>query len=101
MAETTGCPKPNVMKSTPLRRVSDKQKRELALHGKLKKELMEETEGHCQTCGTTGDWRGLSLSHIIPLSRGGKTDRDNCILECYPDHEKSEKKPELRVHRGE
>ena len=79
-----------------MKRVSPKQSAELRLRRKLKRELMIETEEHCQTCHSTGDWRGLSLSHIIPLSRGGKTTRENCPLECYPCHEKYEKKPELR-----
>ena len=79
------------MKKTPLRRVSSKQKKELVLRSKLKKELLEEQiaeHGYtfCMTCKTRGDWRGLSLSHIIPLSRGGKTERGNVIIECYPCH---------------
>ncbi len=84
------------MRKTPLRKISDKQKIELAKRRKLKQELIAETGGRCQTCGGTGDWRGLSLSHKIPLSRGGKTTRENAILECYPCHELYEKKPELR-----
>ena len=84
------------MKRTPLRQVSNKQKVELARRAKLKKEYIEETGGHCHTCGSTGDWRGLSLSHIIPLSRGGQTTRENTRLECFPCHLKFEKKPELR-----
>ena len=85
------------LKKTPLRQVSSKQKTELARRSKLKQEYMVRTEGHCMTCGSTGDWRGLSLSHIVPLSRGGKTTRENTLLECYPCHEKYEKKPELRA----
>jgi|SRR3990167_2342364 len=41
-------------------------------------------------------WRGISLSHIIPLSRGGKTCKGNCLLECYVCHEIYEKHPERR-----
>ena len=49
------------------------------------------------TCDDTNrDWRGITLSHIIALSQGGKTERGNCILECFPDHEKYEKKWWLR-----
>ena len=82
---------------TPLRKVSPKQRAELEKRRVLKAELIAEQEyPHCMTCGGTGDWRGLSLSHIVALSRGGKTTRDNCPLECYPCHEKFEKKPELR-----
>jgi hypothetical protein len=78
------------MKQSPQRR------RELALHSKLKRELIDQYGECCQTCGSTGDWRGISLSHIIALGRGGKTERGNLILECGPDHERYEKKPELR-----
>ncbi|KKN60084.1 hypothetical protein LCGC14_0535530 [marine sediment metagenome] len=89
------------MKWNGLKRVSNKQKKEVALRSKLKKELLEEQIAEhgftfCMTCGGPGDWRGLSLSHIIPLSRGGKTERGNVIIECYPDHQRFEKKPELR-----
>ena len=89
------------MKKTPLNRVSSKQSKELALRSKLKKQMMDEQVeergySYCMTCDTTGDWRGLSLSHIIALSRGGKTERGNLLIECYPCHSRFEKKPELR-----
>lgn len=75
------------MKRTPLNKVSDKQKKELALRLKLKAELIAECGDHCMTChDRRRDWRGLSLSHIIPLSRGGKTTRENLLLECLPCH---------------
>lgn len=86
------------MKLTPIKKISDKQKEELALRSKLKRELIAEFGEHCMTCGDKNrDWRGISLSHVVPLSRGGKTTRGNCLLECYPCHEKFEKKPELRA----
>ena len=85
------------MKKTPINRVSDKQKIELALRSRIKRELIKEYGEHCMTCGDRRrDWRGISLSHIIPLSRGGKTTRGNTLLECYPCHEDYEKRPELR-----
>ena len=84
------------MKKTPINRVSDKQKIELALRSRIKRELIKEYGKHCMTCGSTGDWRGLSLSHIIPLGRGGKTTRVNCLLECLVCHTRFEKRPELR-----
>ena len=81
------------MKRVPLNKVSPKQRAELALRSNLKKELIAEQEyPHCMTCGTTRDWRGLSLSHIVALSRGGKTERGNCEILCYPCHELVEKK---------
>jgi len=85
----------------PIRKVSDKQKLELALRRKLKRKLMAEYGEHCMTCNDKyRDWRGISLSHIIPLGRLGKTTRENCLLECYPCHEKYEKRPDLRNTRA-
>lgn len=80
-----------------IRRVSEKQAHELKLRALVKRELIEEHGNICMTCNNLKrDWRGLSLSHIIPLGRGGKTDKTNCILECYPCHELYEKLPENR-----
>ena len=81
------------MKKTPQQK---RRQQELTLRAKLKRELIEESNGRCQTCGSTGDFRGISLSHIIALSRGGRTERKNCLAECLPDHTRYEKKPELR-----
>ena len=72
------------------------RRKEIALRSRLKKELMAECEMCCQSCGTAGDFRGLSLSHIIALSRGGKTTKENCLIECLVCHQKYEKRPELR-----
>ena len=78
-------------------RLTPEYRKELALRSRLKKELIAEMEfPHCQACGGNGDIWGLSLAHIIPLSRGGETSRENCLIECYPCHEKYEKKPGLR-----
>ncbi len=74
------------MKRSAPRRISAKQRIELARRARLKRDLIAEYGNHCMTCGGNGDWRGISLSHIIALSQGGLTTRDNCILECYPDH---------------
>jgi len=82
--------------NSTINKVSDKQEIELALRQKIKAELTKEFGSHCMTCGKLPDWRGISLSHIIPLSRGGKTERGNVLLECYVCHTKYEKHPELR-----
>jgi len=74
------------MKRTPIRRVSDKQKAELALRRKLKAELIAEFGDDCMHCGGRPDWRGIQLIHKIPLSRGGKTSRENCRIWCAPCH---------------
>ncbi len=82
----------------PINKVSDKQKIELALRKKLKQDLIAEYGNHCQTCHDLNrDWRGITLSHIVPLGRGGKTVRSNVLLECFPDHELYEGHPEKRV----
>ena len=86
----------------PLNKVSKKQAKELALRSKLKKELLEEQlqdKGfvYCVTCNNLHlDFRGLSLSHIVALSRGGKTERGNLEILCGKCHTHYEKKPELR-----
>ena len=85
------------MRHSGIRKISNKQERELILRGKLRMELADKYGESCMTCGGKNkDWRGISLSHIIPLSRGGKTSEENCLLECYPDHELYEKHPERR-----
>ena len=84
------------MKRTRLNPVSKKQSRELMLRSRLKKELIEEVGNLCMTCGSNGGILGLSLSHKIPLSRGGQTDRNNCLIECDDCHRKYEKHPERR-----
>ena len=85
------------MKQTQIKSVSKKQVKELALRAALKRELLDECDHSCMTCNNIRlDFRGLSLSHIIPLSRGGKTTRENCLIECYPCHEEYEKRPERR-----
>ena len=85
------------MKQTPLRRVSKKQAKELAVRAALKRELLEECDHSCMTCNNLRlDFRGLSLSHVVALGSGGKTTRENCLIECYPDHESFEKHHERR-----
>jgi len=85
------------MRKSRINPISDKQKIELALRARIKRELIAEFGNKCMTCQDKyRDWRGISLSHIIPLSRGGKTERGNVLLECYICHTKYEKHPELR-----
>jgi hypothetical protein len=85
------------LKKSPINKVSDKQKVELKNRHDLKAELIAQYGEHCMTCHDANrDWRGLSLSHIIALSNGGKTCRENCLIECYICHEFYEKKEELR-----
>ncbi len=84
--------------NSTINKVSDKQGIEIQKRQELKAELIKEYGNHCMTCSNKyRDWRGLSLSHIIPLSRGGETSRGNCVIECYVCHTRFEKQPELRA----
>ena len=84
-------------KRNGIRVVSDKKAVDYQMQSALKRELICQHGYTCMTCHNRNmDWRNLSLSHIIALSRGGKTCRENCIIECYPCHAKYEKKPENR-----
>ena len=74
------------MRRTPIRRVSAKQTAELARRRRLKAELLREFGNNCMHCGGRLDFRGIQLVHLIPLSRGGKTERDNVALWCAPCH---------------
>jgi hypothetical protein len=77
------------MKRTPINKVSNKHAKELIKRSKLKAELIQEHGNHCMTCNDDNkDWRGLTLSHIKALSLGGLTEKSNCILECFPCHER-------------
>ena len=77
--------------------MSDKQAIDIKERTRLKNQLIKENGEHYMTCKDEHrDWRGISLSHIIPLSRGGKTELKNLLLECYPCHELYEKHPENR-----
>jgi len=88
----------NGLRRSSIRQVSARsgQKKELAWRSKLKKAMLEECGNVCVTCGGTGYPFGLTLSHIIPLGRGGITSRENCLIECINCHELFEKHPELR-----
>ncbi len=75
---------------------AQKRKEELQRRTDLKAYLIEKYGRKCMTCGSNGDWRGLSLSHIIALGRGGRTTEENCLIECGICHDKYEKKAYLR-----
>lgn len=38
----------------------------------------------CQYCGTKPEHRKLSLDHILPESRNGLTNWENCVAACHP-----------------
>ena len=69
-----------------IRKISQKQKKEIALRRKLKAELILESGNKCMVCGKPPDWIGLELVHKKALSQGGKTDKENLILACHKCH---------------
>jgi len=80
------------MKKTPLSKISKKQEVELARRRVLKYELFLKQAGRCARCNKYLSYaNGVSdnfphLSHKTPLSRGGKTTRDNCEDLCAECH---------------
>ena len=84
------------MRKSYINKVSPKQAIELAKRSELKADLIRERGAVCMTCGVHPVFPPISLSHIIALSRGGKTERTNVVLECNACHRLYEKKPETR-----
>ena len=82
--------------NSSINQVSKKQRIELAKRSELKADLIRERGAVCMTCGAYPTFPPISLSHIVALGRGGKTERANVVLECNPCHQKYEKKPETR-----
>jgi len=50
--------------------------------GNVYYEVMKNSGGRCALCGVTKDERPLNVDHIIPLSRGGKSTKDNLQVLC-------------------
>ncbi len=44
-----------------------------------KKNIMVRDGFICQYCGST---KALTIDHVIPVSKGGKTDFENCVTAC-------------------
>jgi 5-methylcytosine-specific restriction endonuclease McrA len=53
-------------------------------------------DGHaCAYCGAEGIARDLTLDHVVPRSRGGRTTWDNVVTACAPcNRRKSDRTPE-------
>ena len=39
-------------------------------------------QGVCHYCGAEAPPKELTLDHIVPISRGGKSTRGNCVPSC-------------------
>lgn len=76
------------MKRTPLRKVSDKKREQLAEEKKLTEKLFFDQDGKCADCGCGLGW-GAAKHEIIFRSHGGSpTDENNCLLLCLVCHGK-------------
>jgi hypothetical protein len=86
------------MKRTPLKRISDKMKKQLVQERKLKLEMLEECGNRCQVCNVSGNFVVLDKHEIVSRARGGSPlDKGNCIILCRICHDKAtsgELKPE-------
>jgi len=57
-----------------------------------KKLVMVRDKNHCAYCG--GKFDKLTIDHILPKSRGGKTSYINCVAACYPcNNKKGDREP--------
>jgi len=41
-------------------------------------------KGECHYCGKTFKKKDLTMDHIVPLSRGGKSTKGNVVVACQP-----------------
>lgn len=40
------------------------------------------SEGKCHYCGKIFPEKELSMDHIVPVARGGKSTKGNCVVSC-------------------
>ena len=62
-----------------LREYSGRVRREVTFS---RKNLYRRDNYTCQYCGERKPSEDLSIDHVVPKSRGGKTTWDNCVLAC-------------------
>ena len=71
------------------RRITPHLKAQIEHDNALRQERLEIADNHCEMCHTTGDWRGLSLSHTKPKGMGGTRHLysiDEVQILCYKCH---------------
>jgi 5-methylcytosine-specific restriction endonuclease McrA len=49
-----------------------------------RRNLYRRDGSRCQYCGKKRSTADLSIDHVIPRSRGGRTTWENCVLSCIP-----------------
>ena len=75
------------MKRTRINPISNKQQRLVAYRAMMKPIIFEAQGRKCKKCGCkTPDFRGWQLSHVIPLSKGGKDTVENLEVLCSKCH---------------
>lgn len=63
---------------------------------KFQKKVLFNRDGwSCQYCGISLGYSSLSIDHVLPVSRGGKTSWKNCVAACTTcNYKKGNKTPE-------
>ncbi len=77
-----------------MRKLSDKARIKRKFRMYWKPIILKRQGFKCKLCGGQQDWRGWQLSHIIPLSRGGKDEEMNYEVLCAKCH--AEKRHHLK-----
>jgi 5-methylcytosine-specific restriction endonuclease McrA len=49
-----------------------------------RRNLYRRDHSRCQYCGKRRSTADLSIDHVLPRSRGGRTTWENCVLSCIP-----------------
>lgn len=71
--------RPSGMTTIPSRQ----EAKELALRKFIKRQLIQENGAVCSICGKPfSNMKEITIDHIVPLSKGGATTKDNCQLAC-------------------
>jgi 5-methylcytosine-specific restriction endonuclease McrA len=68
-----------------------------------RRNLFRRDHNTCQYCGSKPGTAELSIDHVVPRSRGGKSSWENCVLACMEcNRRKRDRTPDeagLRLHR--
>lgn len=85
---------------TPRSRIQEeKQKARKLKHSSWWKNKLQ--QGKCHYCENTFDKKDLTMDHLVPLVRGGKSHKKNLVVACKKcNFEKKHKDlVELRLHK--
>lgn len=69
--------------------IFDGDEKHLNLRGfddKIKAEVYEEQDGKCNMCGEEFALEEMHADHIVPFSKGGLTEKENCQMLCAKDN---------------